>query len=143
MINIEPNIKLGSNLLLIIGAIFVVNETLRYLLLHEAGFENQKLFWLWLLSHKLMMFSYFAFFPASRLMGRYNEKFGISFLMVAALAFIVGAGGYIVKWLIPAYALNDILRAAVAQFYLGITLLGVLGRLGSLEYKESSTDGKN
>ena len=135
MIDIEPNVKLGSNLLITIGVIFIVNEMLRYFLLHEAGFENQNLFWLWLLSHKLMMFSYFAFFPASSLMGRYNEKFGISFLMVVASAFIVGAGGYIVKWLIPAYALNDILRAAVSQFYLGITLLGVLGRLGNFEYK--------
>lgn len=141
MINIEPNVKLGSNLLIIIGVIFIVNETLRYLLLHEVGFDNRNLLGLWLISHKLMVFSYFAFFPLGRLMGRYNEKFGISFLMVAASAFIVGAGGYIVKWLIPEYALNDILRAAVSQFYLGITLLGVLGRLGNFEYKESNNDG--
>lgn len=135
MINIEPNVKLGSNLLIIIGAIFVVNEVLRYLLLHNVGFENRNLLWFWLISHKLSIFSYFAFFPASRLMGRYNKKFEISFLLVATSAFIVGAGGYIVKWLLPAYALNDILRAAVAQFYLGITLLGILGRLGNFEYK--------
>lgn len=141
--DMKPNVKLGSNILIFMVLIFVINEALKFLILKDLIFDHNTLLGPWVIVNKLTLYSMFGFYPVMLLMGQNNERFLTSVLLVFGSSAVVCTGGYLLRWLLPEYALNNIPRAAIYQLYLGLLMLGILGRFGKFELKESDKDGEN
>lgn len=143
MMDMKPNVKLASNILIFMVLLFLTNEALKFLIIKDLIFDHNTLLWPWVIVNKLTLYSMFGFYPAMRLMGRHNERFATSVLLVFASSAIVCAGGYLLQWLLPEYALNNILKSAIYQLYLGMLMLGILGRLGKFELEEKDNNGED